>query len=44
MPKIARDFFTELELSRVEMVGGKKFPGARINLNAYLEYSSKERH
>jgi cobaltochelatase CobT len=42
MPKIARDFFTELELSRVEMVGGKKFPGAKINLNAYLNTQAKK--
>jgi len=42
MPKIARDFFTELELSRVEMVGGEKFPGARINLNAYLNTQAKK--
>ena len=28
MPKLARDFFAELELSRVEMVGGSDFPGA----------------
>ena len=39
MPKIARDFFAELELSRVEMIGGDKFPGAKINLNAYLNLS-----
>jgi len=42
MPKIARDFFTELELSRVEMVGGEKFPGAKINLNAYLNTQAKK--
>ena len=42
MPKIARDFFAELELSRVEMVGGKKFPGAKINLNAYLNTQAKK--
>ena len=42
MPKIARDFFTELELSRVEMVGGEKFPGAKINLNAYLKLRQKK--
>lgn len=42
MPKIARDFFTELELSRVEMIGSKKFPGARINLNAYLNTQAKK--
>ena len=42
MPKIARDFFTELELCRVEMIGGKKFPGARINLNAYLNTQAKK--
>ena len=42
MPKIARDFFTELELCRVEMIGGKKFPGAKINLNAYLNTQAKK--
>ena len=36
MPKIARDFFLELELSRVEIIGGETFPGAKINLNAYM--------
>ena len=42
MPKIARDFFTELELCRVEMIGGEKFPGAKINLNAYLNTQAKK--
>ena len=42
MPKIARDFFAELELCRVEMVGGRKFPGAKINLNAYLNTLAKK--
>ena len=42
MPKIARDFYAELELSRVEMVGGDKFPGAKINLNAYLNTQAKK--
>ena len=42
MPKIARDFFTELELSRVEMVVGDRFPGAKINLNAYLNTQAKK--
>ena len=42
MPKIARDFFAELELSRVEMIGGDKFPGAKINLNAYLNTLAKK--
>mgnify|MGYP001338334843 CR=1 FL=1 len=42
IPKIARDFFAELELSRVEMIGGKKFPGAKINLNAYLNTQAKK--
>ena len=41
MPKIARDFFAELELSRVEMVGGEKYPGARININSYLNTQAK---
>ena len=42
MPKIARDFFAELELSRAEMVGGEKYPGARINVNAYLNTQAKK--
>ena len=42
MAKVARDFFTELELCRVEMIGGKKFPGAKINLNAYLNTQAKK--
>ena len=41
MPKIARDFFLELELSRVEIIGGETFPGAKINLNAYLNTQAK---
>ena len=42
MPKVARDFFTELELSRVEMIGCERFPGAKINLNAYLNTQAKK--
>ncbi len=42
MPKIARDFFLELELSRVEIIGGEIFPGAKINLNAYLNTQAKK--
>ncbi len=42
MSKIARDFFAELELSRVEMVGGEKYPGAKINVNAYLNTQAKK--
>ena len=42
MPKIARDFFAELELCRVEMVGGDRFPGSKINLNAYLDTQAKK--
>ena len=41
MPKIARDFFVELELSRVEIVGGEIFPGSKINVNAYLNTQAK---
>ena len=41
IPKIARDFFLELELSRVEIIGGETFPGAKINLNAYLNTQAK---
>ena len=42
MPKIARDFFIELELSRVEIVGGEAFPGSRMNINAYLNAQAKK--
>ena len=42
MPKIARDFFLELELSRVEIVGGETFPGSKINVNAYLNTQAKK--
>jgi len=42
MPKIARDFFVELELSRVEIVGGETFPGSKINVNAYLNTQAKK--
>lgn len=42
MPKNARDFFMELELSRVEILGGDAFPGAKKNLNAYLETQAKK--
>ena len=30
MPKIARDFFAELELCRVEMVGGRNFQAPKL--------------
>ena len=42
MPKIARDFFTELELSRVEMIGGEAFPGAKTNLSLFLNAEAKK--
>ena len=42
MPKLARDFFAELELSRVEMVGGSGFPGAKSNIQNYLETEAKK--
>jgi cobaltochelatase CobT len=42
MPKLARDFFAELELSRVEMVGGNNFPGAQSNIQKYLETEAKK--
>jgi cobaltochelatase CobT len=42
MPKLARDFFAELELSRVEMVGGADFPGAKSNIQKYLETEAKK--
>ena len=42
MPKIARDFFAELELSRVEMIGGETFPGAKSNLSLFLNTEAKK--
>ena len=42
MPKIARDFFAELELSRVEMIGGETFPGAKSNLSLFLNAEAKK--
>ena len=42
MPKLARDFFAELELSRVEMLGGSNFPGAKSNIQKYLETEAKK--
>ena len=42
MPKIARDFFAELELSRVEMIGGETFPGAKNNLSLFLNAEAKK--
>ena len=42
MPKLAKDFFIELELSRVEMLGGKNFPGAQLNIQAYLDTEAKK--
>jgi cobaltochelatase CobT len=42
MPKLARDFFAELELSRVEMIGGSNFPGAKSNIQNYLETEAKK--
>ena len=42
MPKLARDFFAELELARVEMVGGSDFPGAKLNIQNYLETEAKK--
>jgi len=42
MPKIARDFFAELELSRVEIIGGETFPGAKSNLSLFLNAEAKK--
>lgn len=42
MPKIAREIFTELELSRVEMLGGKSFPGAQLNIQELLDAEAKK--
>ena len=42
MPKIARDFYAELELSRVEMIGGEAFPGAKTNLSLFLNAEAKK--
>ena len=42
MPKVARDFFAELELSRVEIIGGENFPGAKSNLSLFLNAEAKK--
>ena len=42
MPKVARDFFAELELSRVEIIGGETFPGAKSNLSLFLNAEAKK--
>ncbi len=42
MSKLARDFLGELELSRVEILGGKNFPGAQLNIHQYLDAEAKK--
>jgi cobaltochelatase CobT len=42
MPKLARDFFIELELSRVELLGGNSFPGAQLNIQSFLDAEAKK--
>ena len=42
MSKLTRDFLGELELSRVEILGGKNFPGAQLNIHQYLDAEAKK--
>ena len=42
MPKLARDFFVELELARVELLGGSIYKGAEINMRQTLEMEAKK--
>ena len=42
LKKEARDVFKELELSRVEILGGKKYKGAKQNITSHLEEKSSE--
>ena len=42
MSKLTRDFLGELELSRVEILGGKNFPGAQLNIHQYLDVEAKK--
>ena len=42
LKKDAREIFKELELSRVEILGGKKYKGAKQNIISYIEQKSSE--
>ena len=42
LKKDAREIFQELELSRVEILGGDKYKGAKKNIIAYIEQKSAE--
>ena len=42
MSKLTKDFLGELELSRVEILGGKNFPGAQLNIHQYLDAEAKK--
>ena len=42
LKKDAREIFQELELSRVEILGGDKYKGAKKNIIAHIEQKSAE--
>ena len=42
LKKDAREIFKELELSRVEILGGKKYKGAKQNIISHIEQKSSE--
>ena len=42
LTKDAREVFKELELSRVEIIGGNKYKGAKKNITSHLEQKSSE--
>lgn len=42
LTKEAREIFKELELSRVEILGGNKFKGAEKNMSSYINTKSSE--
>ena len=42
LKKDAREIFQELELSRVEILGGDKYKGAKKNITAHIEQKSAE--
>ncbi|MDA9094315.1 cobalt chelatase [Gammaproteobacteria bacterium] len=42
LTKEAREIFKELELSRVEILGGNKFKGAKKNMSSYINTKSSE--
>ena len=42
LTKDAREVFKELELSRVEIIGGNKYRGAKKNITSHLQQKSSE--